>query len=110
MFGLFSKTKKYKNLNAAEFKAGIGSSSAVIIDVRSQSEVERGSIPGRKVINVSRPDFVNLVDKLDKSKSYYLYCRSGMRSAHACRLMYDLGFRDLYNLRGGIIAWNRLES
>ena len=107
MFGLFSRTKKYNNLNARDFKNGLESSDSLLIDVRGPNEIKQGAIPGHKMINVSKPTFKEEVRKLDKSKSYFLYCRSGMRSAHACRIMYDMGFKNLNNLRGGIMAWNR---
>ena len=45
------------------------------------------------------------LDKLDKSKHYYLYCRSGNRSGQACALMNARGFSAAYNLMGGMIEW-----
>lgn len=107
MFGLFSRTKKYNNLNAIDFRKELESKNSVLIDVRSPNEIKQGAIPGHKMINVSKPTFKDEVSKLDKSKSYFLYCRSGMRSAHACRIMHDMGFKELNNLKGGIMAWNR---
>lgn len=106
MFGLFKSNKKYKNISVTELKSKLKENNAVILDVRSESELSEGSIPGYKMINVSRPDFADKVQKLDKSKTYYVYCRSGGRSAHACKQMADLGFENLYNVSGGIMAWN----
>ena len=45
-------------------------------------------------------------ETLDKSKNYYVYCRSGARSANACAIMNELGFENAYNLLGGIIEWD----
>ena len=50
-------------------------------------------------------DILDEINTLDKSKSYYVYCRSGARSAQAVQLMRDLGFNDTYNLLGGILEW-----
>jgi rhodanese-related sulfurtransferase len=46
------------------------------------------------------------IGKLDKGKSYYIYCRTGVRSANSCHLMKELGFAKTYNLIGGIVDWN----
>ena len=72
---------------------------AVILDVRTAMEFEEGYIAG--AIN-----FVADLETLDKSKNYYVYCRSGARSANACAIMNELGFENTYNLLGGIIEWD----
>ena len=45
------------------------------------------------------------IEKLNKDKSYYVYCRTGVRSANSCQLMNELGFDKVYNLIGGIVEW-----
>ncbi|MEX0273681.1 MAG: rhodanese-like domain-containing protein, partial [Flavobacteriaceae bacterium] len=45
------------------------------------------------------------LQKLDTSKNYYVYCRSGNRSAQACAIMGSLGFGNVYNLEGGFMEW-----
>ena len=80
---------------------------AVILDVRTEDEVNRGQIPGAKNIDIYKGQgFVYEVEELDKSKSYYVYCQAGMRSAKACNIMNQLGIQNTYNLLGGIGAWN----
>lgn len=79
---------------------------AVILDVRTDAEVAQGKIPNTIHIDIYRgQDFVTEIEKLDKSKNYYVYCRSGNRSGQACRLMNQLGFNNAYNLMGGILQW-----
>jgi rhodanese-related sulfurtransferase len=79
---------------------------AVILDVRTDAEVAQGKIPNTIHIDIYRgQDFVSEIEKLDKSKNYYVYCRSGNRSGQACRLMNQLGFNNAYNLMGGILQW-----
>ncbi|MGB0526022.1 MAG: rhodanese-like domain-containing protein, partial [Flammeovirgaceae bacterium] len=56
-------------------------------------------------INFNSPDFISEVDELDKNKSYFIYCRSGARSANACMQMSTMGFTKLTNLQGGILGW-----
>jgi rhodanese-related sulfurtransferase len=46
------------------------------------------------------------IEKLDKNKTYYVYCRSGNRSFHAGNFMLQAGFQKVYNLEPGIIGWH----
>ncbi len=50
-------------------------------------------------------DFMQELEKLDKNKVYYIYCRTGSRSANTCELMKEIGFAKTYNLLGGITEW-----
>lgn len=80
---------------------------AVIVDVRTDEEVEEGHIPGAIQIDIQQPtDFMEKAKELDPSKNYYIYCRSGARSAQACMLFNSLGIKNAYNLMGGITAYN----
>ncbi|TDN88739.1 rhodanese-related sulfurtransferase [Salegentibacter sp. 24] len=79
---------------------------AVILDVRTEEEVEEGYIPNAKNLDIYKgQDFVNEVEKLDKDKNYYIYCRSGKRSAQACTILDQMGFANTYNLEGGFMEW-----
>ncbi len=80
---------------------------AVILDVRTQGEVEEGIIPNAIHIDIYKGQgFIYELDQLDKTKNYYVYCRSGSRSRQACSIMNKLGFENAYNLMGGIIQWD----
>ena len=79
---------------------------AVILDVRTQQEMQDGYIP--EAINIDifgGQAFLEAIDKLDKSKNYYVYCRSGNRSGQACAIMNSRGFGNCYNLMGGMMEW-----
>ena len=79
---------------------------AVILDVRTEEELEEGKIPGAKNIDIYKAqDFIDEVEKLDKSKNYYVYCRSGARSKQACTILDQKGFENTYNLVGGFSQW-----
>lgn len=79
---------------------------AVILDVRTDEEVEDGYIPNSVHIDIYMGQgFIDEVEKHDKSKNYYVYCRSGNRSGQACTLMGQLGFESTYNLLGGFNEW-----
>ena len=80
---------------------------AVILDVRTADEFNEGCIVNAINIDIHRgQDFVNEIEALDKNKNYYVYCRSGMRSAKACEIMNQLGFENAFNLIGGITEWD----
>ncbi len=80
---------------------------AVILDVRTENECNEGIIANSINIDIHEGQgFIQKLQELDKSKSYYVYCRSGARSAKACEVMQSLGFEKAYNLEGGILAWN----
>ena len=78
----------------------------VIIDVRSHEEWadDIGRIRGAKLMPIKSNLNAKLA-RLDRDKRYLFVCRSGGRSMRACRLALALGFRDLTNLAGGMLAW-----
>ena len=79
---------------------------AVVLDVRTDAEVAGGIIPNAIHIDIYKGQlFVDEIEALDKSKNYYVYCRSGNRSGKACAIMLQLGFENAYNLEGGILRW-----
>lgn len=79
---------------------------AVILDVRTEDECSQGIIPNAINIDIYKGQgFVYQVEELDKSKNYYVYCRSGGRSEQACSLMNQMGFENTYNLMGGMMQW-----
>ena len=81
-------------------------SASVILDVRTAEEFESGYIKGALNLDIrGGADFLVSIEKLDKSKSYFVYCRSGARSGQACQLMSQMGFSAVYNLEGGVLAW-----
>ncbi|TFG79044.1 MAG: rhodanese-like domain-containing protein [Flavobacteriales bacterium] len=79
---------------------------AVVLDVRTPEELEEGIIPN--AINIDfylGQDFLAEIEKLEKGKNYYVYCRSGNRSGQACAIMNSMGFKNTYNLAGGFMNW-----
>ena len=82
-------------------------SNAVIIDVRTEEEVNEGHIPNAIHLDIFKgQEFIDALKELDTEKSYFVYCRSGARSGQACSIMNQLGFEKAYNLMGGFSNWN----
>lgn len=96
----------FQEIDVDEFKEKMKADDAVILDVRTEAELVEGEIPGYQMINFMGADFAQQVAQLDKNKTYLIYCRSGNRSGRACEMMAGMGFTKLYNLIGGIHAWN----
>ncbi|MHA6281315.1 rhodanese-like domain-containing protein [Salinimicrobium sp. CAU 1759] len=97
-----------KELTQEEWREKIANDEdAVILDVRTEQEVEEGYIPGAKFIDIYKgQEFLDQIDNLDKDKNYYIYCRSGNRSRQACTIMDQKGFDNTYNLIDGFSKWD----
>jgi len=79
----------------------------MLLDVRSDKEYEQGHIPG--AVHVPLSDVGNKVKKLKKDKELVVYCRNGNQSIWAIKRLMGMGYKNLYNLRGGYNAWKRLH-
>jgi rhodanese-related sulfurtransferase len=77
----------------------------VLLDVRTPGEFTTGTIKGSRNLDFNSPDFEEQIAKLDKSKTYLVYCRSGNRSGQALPMLEKLKLSKLYHLDGGIKAW-----
>lgn len=83
-----------------------GTENAQVLDVRTHEEVKEGMIPGAIQLDIYQPQqFIDGLERLDKSKTYFVYCRVGGRSAQACAIMNQMGFEKAYNLIGGFKNW-----
>jgi rhodanese-related sulfurtransferase len=79
---------------------------SAILDVRTADEVSEGIIPGAIHLDIFLGQgFLDGLEALDKSKNYYVYCRSGNRSGQACAIMQSVGFGTVHNLVGGFMEW-----
>ena len=98
-------TVRNENLSGRAFKQQFeASGNGVLLDVRTAAEVRGGTIPGALNIDFLSPTFMKNVQQLDKDVTYFVFCRSGGRSAQACKMMHQQGF-DVRNLSGGIGAY-----
>ena len=85
---------------------------AVIIDVRTEIEYEQSHITGAVNVNVQGESFRDMVAALDPDKVYIVHCTKnpvGGRSSRALETMQSLGFKHLYSLEGGYVAWKDAE-
>ncbi len=89
----------------AEFKEAVVKQNIQLVDVRTPDEFAEGFIKGAKNINVYDAGFETEIQKLDKTKPVYIYCRSGARSKTAAQKMVVLGFTQIIDLEGGYMNW-----
>ncbi len=105
MFNFFKK-RNIKRINGKEARELIkNEKKLVIIDVRTAMEVASGKIPGSKHMDIYSPDFQKKIEKLNKEDNYLIYCASGSRSYSATKLMDKIGFKNIYELKGGFSSY-----
>lgn len=83
------------------------SSELLLLDVRTKEEFEEGHLPGAQNMDFLSDEFLIQVEQLPKDQAVFIYCRSGNRSAKAANLMHEAGFRQIYDLEGGYLKWEK---
>lgn len=81
-----------------------------LVDVRTPKEFSENCINQAKNINVESADFEQQLSGLDKKKPVYVYCRTGKRSDKAAQKMAKMGFKKIYDVEGGVTAWDKEKS
>jgi rhodanese-related sulfurtransferase len=100
----------YRILSVADFKKEMQDDNVQIVDVRTPQEYGSGHIEGAINVNVIDSNFpTEIKSKVDTGKQVMIYCRSGKRSARAGKIMKDLGYPVIYDLKGGYLAWQRAQ-
>ena len=93
-------------LSVSAFKAKIGEKSVQLIDVRTPEEFGAGHIRKAVNIDVQSADFEARAQSIiSKDKPVALYCRSGKRSQRAASALSEMGYKVIYDLKGGYLAW-----
>jgi phage shock protein E len=101
-----AQTKKAAQLVApAAFAQKMAAEKGQVIDVRTPKEYQSGHIENAVNMHVYDKDFEQRVEKLDKTKPVYVYCKAGGRSAEAVEIMEKKGFKKIVELDGGMDAW-----
>jgi len=100
------------NLECKDWSENIESDQKpIILDVRTYEEFVEKSIPGAILANILEPsEFMQVVEKLEKNSRIFVYCRSGIRSQKACSILDQLGFKETFNLNGGILEWKKKKN
>lgn len=106
MFSFFSGKVSGSDLNPQTFSEKLKEDkNGILLDVRTPAEYRRGHMPCSTNIDIHDTEFKKKIEELDKSRNYYVYCRSGSRSANVLEYMKSVGFTNVFNLEGGILNW-----
>lgn len=97
--------KSYTEIEAGELIDLIGKSKVMLVDVRNDDEVARGVISGATHMQLSMLPLQ--YEKLLKANTVVFYCHSGIRSAHAADFAVGKGVKNVHNLVGGVVAWDK---
>lgn len=100
----------HQNLSPSESKDLLekrsGDSNFVLVDIRTPEEFASGHLEGALNVDYYAPDFAEQMSSMDTTKTYLIYCRSGNRSGNALRVLASKGFTDIYDISGGIVAFD----
>ncbi len=82
----------------------------IILDVRTPREYRAGHIPEAMLLDFHSASFSDSLNKLDRSKTYLIYCQTGYRSSRTVQIIERMGFKSVYHLQRGVLEWyqNRL--
>ncbi len=95
----------YQQIQPNDLVAMLSSDSALLVDVRNDDEVARGIIEG--AIHIPLALLPLQTEALNKAENIVFYCHSGVRSAHAAAFAISKGYKNVYNLTGGVLGWAR---
>lgn len=98
-----------KSIDFDEYSSLSKSIDFLIVDVRTPEEYKISRINNSININFYDEKFINMFKKIDYDKHVLIYCRSGRRSLEAVKILSDEGFGKIYDLKGGILALDKLN-
>ncbi len=102
---MITTSLKFTQLDPVSYKSLIEDKKGIILDIRTPAEYAEGHLPHAINFDFYAVDFEQQLEILDKDQTYFIYCRTGSRSSVALDLMKRTGFKEVYDLKGGIIAW-----
>ena len=103
-----AKAQTVKHLAPQEFERALTEKKgAALVDVRTAEEYAQGHLTNAVMIDYYSSDFKTKAAKLDKGKPVFLYCKAGSRSNAAANILLEMGFKEVYDLTGGITAWKQ---
>lgn len=104
---IFSCSYGQKNfqLSPKEFSKALTADNVQLVDVRTSEEYDKEHIDEAVNIDWQGDSFDEETQALDKNKPVYVYCRSGKRSAEAAEHLRKAGFKAVYEMKGGMEAW-----
>ncbi|SRR5258706_1298385 len=104
-----TEKKTETSLSPEDFSSKYKSTpNAILLDVRTEAEVNEGAISGSRNI-VFDDSFADKLKELPTDAPIFVYCAAGRRSAKAAEIMKEKGFKEVYQLKGGLNAWKKAK-
>ncbi len=97
-----------QHMSLAAFSTAMSAPGTLLLDVRTPAEYAAGHLPGARNLDIEGPGFGAQIASLDKNATYAVYCHSGNRSGVDLEQMAATGFTHLYDLAGGLTAWQAM--
>jgi phage shock protein E len=97
-----------QHMTASAFSTAMKQPGTIVLDVRTPAEYASGHLPQAQNIDIESADFAGRIAALDKNAVYAVYCHSGNRSGVAMEQMAAADFSHVYDLAGGINAWQSM--
>jgi rhodanese-related sulfurtransferase len=111
MIAIPTKAQTVTKLSADEFEKKMAATKLkTLLDVRTDAEYKEGRLADATQLDYYKDDFKKQVDKLDKTKPIFVYCKGGGRSNSSCEILRGLGFKEVYDLKGGITSWKNANK
>lgn len=110
LFGLWcqqvqAQDSAIQRLDSIAFLEQTQQKNVLLVDVRTKTEFKQGHLKRAKQVDFLKPEsFEAYFKKIDTLKPVYLYCRSGNRSLKAAKYLESVGFKEIYDLKGGYLA------
>ena len=106
LFASFELQAQVTTIAPAEAEQKMQKRKTKVLDVRTPKEFVEGHLPNAVNIDVmDSASFIKQIQLLKKRKNYVVYCRSGKRSLKASAILVQNGFKNIYNMEGGILEW-----
>lgn len=96
---------EFINVDPITFEAKMAGNPGILLDVRTPEEIAEGKLAGSIALNYNDDNFAEALNELDPNQPVYVYCAAGGRSSKTATMLGEKGFKLVYNLDGGITAW-----
>ncbi len=111
MVALFASAQTSQKLAPQDFAKKMSEAKGpLVLDVRTDKEYKEGHLANAVNIDFYKDDFKSQLSKLDKKKPVFVYCAAGGRSGKTATTLSDLGFKEIYDLSGGMQAWMQAKK
>lgn len=106
---MITSSLNFTSLDPQTFQAFLKDKKGILLDTRTSQEYTDFHLENAINIDLYLSDFEEKINNLDKSIPYFVYCHTGSRTKMVLDIMKKEGFREVYDLKGGLLAWEIAE-